>query len=234
MDGILLVDKPAEWTSMDVCAHLRGVLHERHIGHTGTLDPNATGLLVVLAGRCTKLAKTLENDAKEYLARFRPGLSTDTQDIWGNVLERSDARPGAEEIEAVLGRFRGEILQLPPMYSAIKIRGKKLYEIARRGGEVEREPRPVSISRLELLEQDEAGDWGLAITCSKGTYIRTLCADIGRALGCGGCMSALRRVACGSFRLAQAHTLEEIRQDPAGCMLPPERFTEGGQPSHGR
>ena len=229
MDGLLLVDKPMEWTSMDVCAHLRGVLHERHIGHTGTLDPNATGLLVVLTGKGTKAAKYAENDEKEYAARLRLGTVTDTQDIWGTVLRREEPAAGRKEIEAVLDRFRGPILQLPPMYSAIKHRGKKLYEIARRGGDVEREPRPITIRRLELTDRDGAGDWGLEITCSKGTYIRTLCHDIGQALGCGGCMSALRRVRAGQFTIAEAHTLEEIRSDPTGCMLPLDRILQGGE-----
>ena len=225
MDGLLLVDKPSDWTSMDVCAHLRGVLHERHIGHTGTLDPNATGLLVVLTGKGTKAAKYAENDTKEYIARLRTGLRTDTQDIWGNVLDESGPVTERERIETVLDRFRGDILQLPPMYSAIKIRGKKLYEIARRGGDVEREPRPITIHRLELTEPDENGDWGLIVVCSKGTYIRTLCADIGDALGTGGCMSALRRVRCGDFTIEEAHTLEEIRSAPDAYILPVERIT---------
>ncbi len=225
MDGILLVDKPSEWTSMDVCAHLRGVLHERHIGHTGTLDPNATGLLVVLTGKGTKAAKYAENDQKEYVARMRLGMRTDTQDIWGTVLDNNGATRTKEEIEAVLDTFRGDILQLPPMYSAIKIRGKKLYEIARRGGDVEREPRPITIYRLEVTDRDENGDWGLEIECSKGTYIRTLCADIGEALGCGGCMSALRRTRAGDFYISEAHTLEEIRANPEGYILPVERIT---------
>ena len=222
MDGILLVDKPSEWTSMDVCAHLRGVLHERHIGHTGTLDPNATGLLVVLTGKGTKAAKYAENDTKEYVARMRLGTVTDTQDIWGTVLETNDGTRTKEDIEAVLDAFRGPIMQLPPMYSAIKIRGKKLYEIARRGGDVQREPRPITIHRLAVTDRDEAGDWGLEIECSKGTYIRTLCADIGAALGCGGCMSALRRVRAGKFHSSQAHPLEEIRANPEGYILPLE------------
>ena len=230
MDGLLLVDKPMEWTSMDVCAHLRGVLHERHVGHTGTLDPNATGLLVVLAGKGTKAAKYAENDEKGYHARLRLGTVTDTQDIWGTVLRRESAELTREQVEAVLDRFRGPILQLPAMYSAIKRRGKKLYEIARRGGEVEREPRPITISRLELTDRDEAGDWGLEIDCSKGTYIRTLCHDIGEALGCGGCMSALRRVRAGRFTVDMAHTLDEIRSDPEGCLLPVELIGQGGQP----
>lgn len=225
MDGILLVDKPAEWTSMDVCAHLRGVLHERHIGHTGTLDPNATGLLVVLTGKGTKAAKYAENDTKEYVARLRLGMRTDTQDIWGNTLEECGKTCSREEIEAALDAFRGDILQLPPMYSAIKIRGRKLYEIARRGGDVERDPRPVTIHRLELAERDENGDWGLIVACSKGTYIRTLCADIGDALGVGGCMSALRRVRCGDFTIEESHTLEEIRNAPEAYILPVEKIT---------
>lgn len=225
MDGILLVDKPTEWTSMDVCAHLRGVLHEKHIGHTGTLDPNATGLLVVLTGKGTKAAKYAENDTKEYIARMRLGMRTDTQDIWGTVLAQSGESRSEEDIQAVLDAFRGDILQLPPMYSAIKIKGKKLYEIARRGGDVERKPRPITISRLELLPTDENGDWGLVVACSKGTYIRTLCSDIGDALGCGGCMSALRRVRCGEFTIDEAHTLEEIRANPHGYILPVERIT---------
>ena len=225
MDGILLVDKPQEWTSMDVCAHLRGVLHEKHIGHTGTLDPNATGLLVVLTGKGTKAAKYAENDKKEYRARLRLGMRTDTQDIWGTVLEQNGETRMRQELEAVLDVFRGDIMQLPPMYSAIKIRGKKLYEIARRGGDVEREPRPITIYRLEVSEPDENGDWGLLIECSKGTYIRTLCADIGEALGCGGCMSALRRVRAGAFTIDEAHTLEEIRQKPEAYILPVSRIT---------
>ncbi len=229
MDGLLLVDKPAEWTSMDVCAHLRGVLHEKHIGHTGTLDPNATGLLVVLTGKGTKAAKYAENDTKEYHARLRLGIATDTQDIWGNVLEQRDGVRTREDIEAVLDQFRGPIMQLPPMYSAIKIRGKKLYEIARRGGDVQREPRPITIYRLDVTDRDEAGDWGLEIECSKGTYIRTLCADIGAALGCGGCMSALRRVRAGKFTIDQAHTLDQIRQDPEKYILPLTLITPEGQ-----
>ena len=223
MDGLLLVDKPSDWTSMDVCAHLRGVLHERHIGHTGTLDPNATGLLVVLTGKGTKAAKYLENDTKEYVARLRLGLRTDTQDIWGTHLTESTVSVSREDLEAVLPRFRGPILQMPPMYSAIKRHGQKLYEIARRGGEVEREPRPITIHRLELLAPDESGDWVLSVTCSKGTYIRTLCADIGDTLGCGGCMSALRRVRCGGFTIDEAHTLEEIRSAPEAFILPLDR-----------
>ncbi len=225
MTGILLVDKPTEWTSMDVCAHLRGVLQEKHVGHTGTLDPNATGLLVVLAGRpATRLAPLLEADGKEYLAAFRPGLVTDTQDVWGTVLHREEAALDRAALEAVLPRFRGNIEQIPPMYSAIKLRGQKLYQIARRGGTVEREPRPITIETLDIVGQDGT-DWLLRIRCSKGTYVRTLCADIGEALGCGGCMSALRRTAAGRFSVEEAHTLEEIRLAPEKYLLPTQLIT---------
>lgn len=225
MTGILLVDKPTDWTSMDVCAHLRGVLHEKHVGHTGTLDPNATGLLVVLAGRpATRLAQYLEPDSKEYIASFRPGLTTDTQDIWGTVLREEMPNITREALEAVLPRFRGDIQQIPPMYSAIKLRGQKLYQIARRGGTVEREPRPITIEELAIEGQDGA-DWILRIRCSKGTYVRTLCADIGEALGCGGCMSALRRTAAGRFSVSDAHTLEQIRLEPEKYLLPTQIVT---------
>lgn len=219
MTGILLVDKPAGWTSMDVCAHLRGILHEKHVGHTGTLDPNATGLLVVLAGKATKAARFAEADAKEYAARLRLGTATDTQDIWGTVLEQNAQDVTQQQLESALARFRGDILQLPPMYSAIKIRGQKLYQIARRGGDVERERRPITIEKLEVTGC-EGGDWLLDIRCSKGTYVRTLCSDIGAVLGCGGCMSALRRTAAGRFSISQAHTLEQIRANPEACLLP--------------
>lgn len=211
MNGILLVDKPADWTSSDVVAKLRGILHERRIGHSGTLDPMATGLLVVFVGRATRAVEFAEAHAKRYQARLRLGLATDTQDITGNRIGGEERQVSAQELESALSRFRGEILQLPSMYSAIKIGGKKLYEIARKGGEVERKPRPVTISRLELLGQED-GDWVLDVACSKGTYIRTLCHDIGESLGCGGCMSALRRMEAGDFSLAQAHTLPEIQK----------------------
>ena len=226
MNGILLVDKPAEWTSMDVCAHLRGVLHEKHIGHTGTLDPNATGLLVVLVGKATKLARFLEADEKVYEARMRPGLVTDTQDIWGNTLSGASWQYDPDRLEEALAAFRGPIDQLPPMYSAIKRKGKKLYEIARRGGEVERDPRPIVIHELTCTGIGEDGDILLRIRCSKGTYIRTLCHDIGAALGCGACMSALRRTAAGRFSLSDAHTLEEIRERGEELLLPPELLPE--------
>lgn len=211
MNGILLVDKPADWTSSDVVAKLRGLLHEKRIGHSGTLDPMATGLLVVFVGRATRAVEFAESQEKRYLASLRLGISTDTQDITGNCLSGSPREIGEKELEHTLALFRGDIQQIPPMYSAIKVGGKKLYEIARRGGEVERKPRPVHIRELRLLGREEE-DWLLDVTCSKGTYIRTLCHDIGQSLGCGGCMSALRRIRVGEFSIENACTLDQIRQ----------------------
>lgn len=209
MNGILLIDKPAGWTSSDVVAKLRGVLHEKLIGHSGTLDPMATGLLVLFVGRATRAVEFAESHDKRYLAGLRLGLTTDTQDITGNPVGGEPRPVSRAELEEVLSRFRGEIAQVPPMYSAIKIRGQKLYEIARRGGEVERKPRPVTIRALEIAGEKD-GDYLLDVCCSKGTYVRTLCHDIGQALGCGGCMSSLRRLAAGEFRLQDARTLEAV------------------------
>ncbi len=210
MNGILLIDKPSDWTSSDVVAKLRGVLHEKRIGHSGTLDPMATGLLVLFVGRATRACSFAEADDKEYHAALRLGLTTDTQDVTGRMLRESDASFVTEELlREALRRFEGEIGQIPPMYSAIKQGGKKLYEIARRGGEVERKPRPITVRRLALTGRD-GEDWLLDIGCSKGTYVRTLCHDIGESLGCGGCMSALRRVRAGAFSVQEAHTLSSV------------------------
>ena len=211
MNGILLVDKPTDWTSSDVVAKLRGLLHERRIGHSGTLDPMATGLLVVFVGRATRAVEFAESQEKRYLASLRLGLATDTQDITGNRISGEPREISEAELERTLALFRGDIQQIPPMYSAIKVGGKKLYEIARRGGEVERKPRPVHIRELRLLGR-EGEDWLLDVTCSKGTYIRTLCRDIGQSLGCGGCMSALRRIRAGEFSIENACTLDQVRE----------------------
>ena len=215
MNGILLVDKPAGWTSHDVVAKLRGVLGERRMGHSGTLDPMATGLLVVFAGRATRAVSFSENHTKCYEAHLRLGLTTDTQDTTGTVLSCAERAVSRAELEAVLPQFRGDILQVPPMYSALKVDGKKLYEIARRGGEVARKARPVTIEELTVLGEAD-GDYALRVRCSKGTYIRTLCHDIGAALGCGGVMSALRRTEVGGYRVEDAHTMDEL------CALPRE------------
>lgn len=211
MNGILLIDKPEGWTSHDVVAKLRGVLHERRAGHSGTLDPLATGLLVLFFGRATRAVEFAEADVKEYRAGIRFGVTTDTQDITGRVLSERNSGFTLEQLDETLRRFRGDILQLPPMYSAIKVGGKKLYEIARRGGEVERSPREIHIFSLER-ESGADGEIFLNVRCSKGTYIRTLCHDIGQALGCGACMSSLRRTRAGTFDVAQAYTIEQVQR----------------------
>ena len=210
LNGIILVDKPCGWTSHDVVGKLRGILHERRIGHSGTLDPMATGLLVVFVGRATRAVEFAEADSKEYIAGLRLGVSTDTQDITGNTLKSSNSLPSRAELEQALGAFKGEISQIPPMYSAIKVGGKKLYELARRGESIERKPRKITIDMLDIIGEND-GDYILDIVCSKGTYIRTLCNDIGDALGCGGCMSSLRRVKAGAFSIEQAYTIDEIQ-----------------------
>jgi len=211
-DGILIIDKPAGWTSMDVCAKIRGILQEKRVGHAGTLDPMATGVLPVLFGGATKAADLLPDSDKAYRLSFRLGLTTDTQDVWGKELTRSDKPVSLAELEAVLPRFRGEILQLPPMYSAVSVGGQRLYDLARRGIEVEREARPVTIRELTLLDYDPENRAGTAfVRCSKGTYIRTVCHDIGEALGTGGIMTALCREEAAGFTLTDCITLEEAQ-----------------------
>ncbi len=220
-NGILIIDKPAGWTSMDVCAKLRGILHEKRVGHGGTLDPMATGVLPVFAGRATRAVEFAENSGKEYIAGLRLGVVTNTQDVTGEVLEERPAGVTRERLEEVLARFRGDVLQVPPMYSAVKINGKKLYELARKGKEVERKPRSVTIYELELLGRPDAReDFQLRVRCSKGTYIRTLCHDIGQALGCGGCMSALRRTMAAGYTLADAVTLEDAQERGEALLRP--------------
>ena len=211
MNGILLIDKQPDWTSNDVVAKLKGILRQRRIGHSGTLDPMATGLLVVFVGRATRAVEFAEGHDKRYIAGLRLGITTDTQDITGTVLEEKDVPVTREELEKALERFRGQIQQIPPMYSAIKHKGQRLYDIARKGGEVERKPRAITIHDLRVIDGQE-GDWLLDVRCSKGTYVRTLCHDLGRALGCGGCMSSLRRVEAGQFSVDQAVTLSQVQQ----------------------
>ena len=217
-NGILIVDKPADWTSQDVVAKLRGVFHEKRVGHGGTLDPMATGVLPVFFGRATRAVEFFEHADKTYLATLRLGQITDTQDVTGNTQETRPVKLGAAEIAAVLPHFTGPLDQIPPMYSAIKIGGKKLYELARAGKEVERKPRRIHIFSLELLAV-EGCDVTLRVHCSKGTYVRTLCHDIGAALGCGGCMAALRRVQAGAYTAEQAVTLETILSQEAPEQL---------------
>ena len=221
MDGIVIVDKPQGWTSQDVVSKLRGVFQTRRIGHGGTLDPMATGVLPVFVGRATRGVEFFEHAEKTYETLLRLGMTTDTEDITGTVLSQQDAAVTAEMVEAVLPRFRGEIQQIPPMYSAIKINGQKLYDLARKGKEVERKPRTVTIHELTLLGM-EADGIRLRIRCSKGTYIRTLCKDIGQALGCGGCMAELRRVAAGEYTIGSSVPLLKLidSENPSQYLLP--------------
>ena len=228
-NGILVIDKSAGWTSMDVCAKLRGMFREKRVGHAGTLDPMATGVLPVFIGRATRAVQFAAESDKEYIAGLKLGVVTNTQDITGEVLEERPVDVTGERLEAALEGFRGRIEQVPPMYSAVKVNGKKLYELARKGKEVERRPRPVTIYALELLGWPDAGeDFSLRAACSKGTYVRTLCHDVGQALGCGGCMSFLRRVKAAGFTLTDCVTLEAVqaavdRGEGESLLLPVDR-----------
>lgn len=211
MNGIIVINKQKDFTSFDVVAVARGILREKKIGHSGTLDPMATGVLPVLIGKAAKAQSLLPDTDKEYQADFRLGMTSDTLDIWGTVLTQSESRCSEADIEAVLPEFRGNIMQTPPMYSAIQKDGVRLYDLARQGIEVERQARPVCINKLELLGFDEETQSGrLLISCSKGTYIRVICDDIGKALGCGCIMTALCRTKACGFTLADAVTLKEL------------------------
>lgn len=219
MNGIVIVDKPQGWTSQDVTARLRRVFGTRRIGHGGTLDPMATGVLPVFVGRATRAVEFFEHAEKTYETVLLLGKKTDTQDVTGTVLEERAVDVTESQVEEVLSRFRGEIMQVPPMYSALKVNGQKLYELARKGKQVERQPRPVTVYELTLLsfENDRLS---LRVRCSKGTYIRTLCEDIGEALGCLGCMEALRRTQAGEYRLEDAVALEDLLESstPESCL----------------
>lgn len=227
-NGIIIIDKPQDWTSMDVCAKLRGMLKTKKIGHAGTLDPMATGVLPVFVGQATRAVSFAESGSKEYVAGLRLGLVTNTQDTSGETLEEHPVTVTAEGLRAVLPCFTGEIEQIPPMFSAIKIGGKKLYELARQGKTVERKARDIEILELELLD-GEGTDWQFRVRCSKGTYVRTLCHDIGQALGCGGCMSGLRRTQAGCYGIGQAVTMEALlaMEDPASRLLPVDSMFAG-------
>ena len=218
MNGIVIVDKPQGWTSQDVTARLRRVYATRRIGHGGTLDPMATGVLPVFVGRATRGVEFFEHAEKTYETVLLLGRTTDTQDVTGTVLAEKPVHLSPADIEKVLPRFRGDILQVPPMYSALKVNGKKLYELARKGQEVERQPRPITVFELTNLDFDGTR-LSLRVKCSKGTYIRTLCQDIGDALGCGGCMEALRRVRAGEYGIEDAVPLEQLLESET-----PERY----------
>ena len=227
MNGIVIVDKPQGWTSQDVVSKLRGVFQTRRIGHGGTLDPLATGVLPVFVGRATRGVEFFEHADKTYEAVLKLGISTDTEDITGTVLEEKTVTVTEEQLLAVLAQFRGEIDQIPPMYSALKVNGQKLYDLARQGKEVERKSRKITIFRLECLEFQ--GDSArLLVHCSKGTYIRTLCKDIGNALGCGGCMAQLRRVQAGAYTIDKAVSLQTLieSQNPGVFLAPVDSLFE--------
>ncbi len=209
MNGIVIVDKPEGWTSQDVVSKLRGALHTRRIGHGGTLDPMATGVLPVFVGRATRGVEFFEHAEKTYEATLRLGLATDTEDTSGTVLKEQEVHISEADFLGVLPKFRGNIQQIPPMYSALKVNGQKLYDLARKGKEVERQPRDITIFELECLEFT-GSEAKLRVRCSKGTYIRTLCKDIGEALGCGGCMAALRRVQAGEYTIEEAVPLQTL------------------------
>ena len=209
MNGIVIVDKPQGWTSQDVTARLRRVFNTRRIGHGGTLDPMATGVLPVFVGRATRGVEFFEHAQKAYEATLRLGIATDTEDITGTVLTEKDVHISETEFLGILPKFRGKIKQIPPMYSALKVNGQKLCDLARKGREVERQPREIEIFELTLLEF--AGSTArLRVRCSKGTYIRTLCKDIGELLGCGGCMESLRRIQAGEYTIDEAVPLQTL------------------------
>ncbi|MCH5304665.1 MAG: tRNA pseudouridine(55) synthase TruB [Ruminococcus sp.] len=212
MNGVLLVNKPKEFTSFDVVAVVRRLSGQRKIGHTGTLDPNATGVLPLLLGNATKAQDIIPNHDKEYVADFKLGLTSDTLDIWGKILteQKTSVTPG--ELENVLKKFRGEVNQIPPMYSAVSVNGQRLYDLARKGIEVERKSRKITIYELELLNFSEENQSGmLRVKCSRGTYIRTLIDDIGKALGTGAIMTALDRTSACGFSKENCISLDEIK-----------------------
>ena len=209
--GIIVIHKEKGFTSHDVVAKLRGILHMKKIGHTGTLDPDATGVLPVALGKGTKLVDLLTDKEKTYEAVLHLGITTDTQDMSGTVLEEKQVSVTEEEVEEVLKGFQGEQMQVPPMYSALKVNGKKLYELAREGKTVERKARPVCFYEITPLEI-ALPLIKIRVTCSKGTYIRTLCHDVGQRLGCGGCMEELLRTKVGRFSLEESYTLGEVER----------------------
>lgn len=221
MDGIVIVDKPQDWTSQDVTARLRRVFGTRRIGHGGTLDPMATGVLPVFVGRATRAVEFFEHAEKTYETVLRLGITTDTEDMTGTVLTEEKVSFTEEQLQETLVAFRGEILQVPPMYSALKVNGQKLCDLARKGKTVERQPRPITIHELTLVERGE-NTLRLRVRCSKGTYIRTLCKDIGEKLDCGGCMESLRRVAAGEYTTREAVPLQTLLDTEK-----PEKYLRG-------
>ncbi len=220
MNGIIVIDKENGYTSFDVVAKMRRICGEKKIGHTGTLDPMATGVLPILIGNATKAQSLLPESDKEYEATFSFGITTDTLDITGKVLSQTESNVKSEDLEAVLPQFRGDIMQLPPMYSAVSKDGVRLYELARKGLVTEREARPITVYKLDLLNFDEQLQSAqILVKCSKGTYIRSICDDIGQVLGCGAVMTSLRRVTACGYTLDDAITLEKAKELSENGML---------------
>ena len=229
MNGVLLIDKPKEFTSFDVIAVVRGLTGQRKAGHTGTLDPNATGVLPVLLGSATKAQDLIPNHDKKYIADFQLGITTDTLDIWGKELTKTESDITEEQITSALDDFRGEIWQLPPMFSAVQKNGQRLYDLARKGIEVEREKRKVTVYSLTLLEFDRKTQCGkLEVFCSKGTYVRTITDDMGAKLGVGAVMTGLRRVEACGFSIDDCVTLDKLKElKEQGELLSALRSVEG-------
>ncbi len=228
LSGVLVVNKHAGATSHDIVNKIRRLYSTKRVGHTGTLDPMATGVLVVLVGRAAKAAEYLVADKKEYRATLRLGITTDTEDITGEVLTISDSIPNAEAVTRVCDGFVGKIKQIPPMYSAIKIDGQKLCDLARRGITVERQAREIEIFRIKATPTDRREDILIDVECSSGTYIRTLCADIGQRLSCGGAMATLERISAGGFCISEAHSVSELESmsesEREELLIPTERL----------
>lgn len=226
--GVLAIRKPAGMTSHDVVNKVRRLYNTKRVGHAGTLDPMATGVLVVLVGRAAKACEYISSDRKTYRATLRLGLTTDTEDVTGEVLTRSENIPNAEAVKAVCREFVGELKQTPPMYSALKVNGQKLYDLARQGVVIEREARDITVFALECEATENPTDYILNVTCSGGTYIRTLCADIGARLGCGGVMASLERTEACGISIEECHIFEEIEKMPEDdrkkLLLPTERL----------
>jgi tRNA pseudouridine55 synthase len=227
ISGVLNINKPAGMTSHDVVNRIRRLYDTKRVGHTGTLDPMATGVLIVLVGRAAKAAEYITSADKRYRAGLKLGITTDTGDITGTILTQTDILPDICEVKKAAGSFTGDIIQIPPMYSALKVNGHKLVDLARKGIEIEREARNITVYSL-TAEPRKSDEYDLDVHCSKGTYIRTLCEDIGKALGCGGTMKSLVRISTGNFSINDAYTLGTIEEmtenERIGALLPTEEL----------
>ena len=235
LSGVILINKHKGVTSHDIVFKIRRLFGTKKVGHTGTLDPLATGVLPVLVGRSAKAAEYLLSENKKYVAEIKLGVTTDTEDITGNVLTKTDTLPSKNEFFDTCKRFEGEIMQIPPMYSALKVDGKKLVDLARQGIEIERQARKITVFSIEPEVVSEAdGVYKMTVSCSKGTYIRTLCADIGASLGCGACMSELQRTKSGDFSIENAYTIDELEkmelEERVKLLLPPEKLFLTAEP----